>query len=135
MIAMASTCEFLQTFSGAGRRHSCRGCAPPSTATSNWYTPAATRPAADRNALLHIISCYLPCEGSLQLGSDRPTRPPALEARHPALLEEIMTTAPGDIVVAAGDLNAKTGTAQPWALPPWMHCRKRGSQRNAPSCC
>jgi hypothetical protein len=46
-----------------------------------------------------------------------------------------MTTAPGDMVVAAGDLNAKTGTAQPWALPPWLHCQKRGSQRNAPSCC
>ena len=69
----------------------------------------------DRNALLHVISCYLPCEDSLQLGGDRVTRHAALEARYAMLqhiLEEIMTSAPGDMVVVAGDLNAKIGSTQ-----------------------
>jgi hypothetical protein len=67
------------------------------------------------NALLHVISCYMLCKDSEQLAKDSAARSTALEAHYAALqciLDDITASAPGDLVVLAGDLNAKTGPAQ-----------------------
>ena len=67
------------------------------------------------DALLHVISCYMLCGGSAQLPVGAPARRAALEEHYAALqhrLDEIAASGPNDLVVLAGDLNAKAGPAQ-----------------------
>ena len=69
----------------------------------------------DSTALLHVISCYMLCAQSQQLPKAADARRAGLEANYAALqrlVDDITATAPGDLVVLAGDLNARTGPAQ-----------------------
>ena len=62
------------------------------------------------DALLHVICWYLPHSGSTQLHAlDLMSRFTHLAA----IVDEITATQPGSLVVIAGDLNAKVGTAMP----------------------
>ena len=64
------------------------------------------------DALLHVICWYLPHSGSTQLHAlDLMSRFTHLAA----IVDEITATQPGSLVVIAGDLNAKVGTAMPYS--------------------
>ena len=66
-------------------------------------------------ALLHLICCYMLCESSQQLPKDGAAKREALAGHYAALqqlLDEITASAPRDLVVLAGDLNANGGATQ-----------------------